>query len=161
MTIAFRRGASGELSADLPDEAATLELGARLATRLRGGLKIYLHGPLGAGKTTLVRAVLRRLGYSGRVKSPTFTLVETYNVSSLYLYHFDFYRLSNAKEWQDAGFRDEFGSDAVCLVEWAEKAQAALPDPDLSVYLEHAGSARRVVLVPHSRWAVDLLEELA
>ena len=119
----------------LPDEAATLAFGAALAGVLRPGLKIYLVGDLGAGKTTLARGILQGLGYVGKVKSPTYTLVEVYTVSSLYLYHFDFYRFVDPQEWFDAGFREYFNADTVCLVEWPEKAGEFLPPPDLQICL--------------------------
>ena len=119
----------------LPDEAATLAFGAALAQVLRPGLTIYLMGDLGAGKTTLTRGVLRGLGYIGKVKSPTYTLVEVYTVSSLYLYHFDFYRFADPHEYLDAGFREHFNADTVCLVEWPEKAGEFLPTPDLRIRL--------------------------
>ena len=119
----------------LPDEAATLAFGAALAQVLRPGLTIYLVGDLGAGKTTLTRGVLRGLGYVGKVKSPTYTLVEVYTVSSLYLYHFDFYRFADPHEYLDAGFREHFNADTVCLVEWPEKAGEFLPTPDLRIRL--------------------------
>ena len=120
----------------LPDEAATLAFGAALAQALKPGLVIFLMGDLGAGKTTLTRGVLRALGYSGKVKSPTYTLVELYNVSSLYLYHFDFYRFADPQEWEDAGFRDYFNAETVCFVEWPEKAGDFLPVPDLRIQLK-------------------------
>ncbi len=122
---------------ELPDEHATLALGAALAAVLVPGLRVYLSGDLGAGKTTLVRGLLRGLGFAGRVKSPTYTLLETYNVSSLYLYHFDFYRFANTGNWRDAGFVDAFGGDGVCLVEWPEHAGSTLPAPDIAVELEN------------------------
>ncbi|MCW5625208.1 MAG: tRNA (adenosine(37)-N6)-threonylcarbamoyltransferase complex ATPase subunit type 1 TsaE, partial [Burkholderiales bacterium] len=106
----------------LPDETATLALGARLAERLEPGTIVLLEGDLGAGKTTLVRGLLRRLGYAGRVKSPTYGLVELYDLSRLSLYHFDFYRLENPKAWREAGFAEYFDDHHVCLVEWPEKA---------------------------------------
>ena len=120
----------------LPDEAATLAFGADLAQALHPGLVVFLVGDLGTGKTTLTRGVLRGLGYSGKVKSPTYTLVELYTVSSLYLYHFDFYRFADPLEWEDAGFREHFNAETVCLVEWPEKAGDFLPIPDLRIQLE-------------------------
>lgn len=130
----------------LPDEAATLALGARLASALAPGLRVYLSGDLGAGKTTLVRGLLRALGYVGRVKSPTFTLIELYKLSNLCLYHFDFYRFKASDEWEDAGFRELFGGDAVCVVEWPEKAGALLPAADLRLRLEHSGAGREAIM---------------
>ena len=127
------------LQLGLADEAATVELGKRLATTLVPGLKIYLHGDLGAGKTTLSRALLQAMGHPGRVKSPTYTLVEVYDLSRLNLYHFDFYRFRDAQEWREAGFSDYFGGDAVCLVEWPEKAGDELPPPDLDIFMAMVG----------------------
>jgi tRNA threonylcarbamoyladenosine biosynthesis protein TsaE len=123
------------LALHLPDEAATLAFGAQLARTLEAGLVIHLSGELGAGKTTLARGVLAALGHRGKVKSPTYTLVELYPLSSLDFYHFDFFRLRNPDEWQDAGFRDHFGTRAVCLVEWPERAGAHAPAADLLIRL--------------------------
>lgn len=119
----------------LPDEAATRALGRLLAPGLAPGMVIWLEGDLGAGKTTLARALLRALGYAGPVKSPTYTLVEVYAVSSLYLYHFDFYRLNDPDEFTDAGLDEYFRDDAVCLVEWPEKAGGFLRPADLALRL--------------------------
>jgi tRNA threonylcarbamoyladenosine biosynthesis protein TsaE len=160
MALTLSRTSAGELGAHLNDEAATLELGARLAVVLRDGLKIYLSGELGAGKTTLVRGLLRALGYRGRVKSPTFTLVELYHLSRLDLYHFDFYRFKDPREWTDAGLREAFGTGAVCIVEWPEKAAGQLPPPDLRVCLEHAQTGREVRLAPDSDEGRQCLEQL-
>ena len=126
----------------LADEAATSALGAQLGQALTPGLVIYLSGNLGAGKTSLVRAVLRGLGYTGKVKSPTFTLVELYVISNLTLYHFDLYRFNDPSEWVDAGFRDYFGTDAVCMVEWPEKATGMLPQADIHITLHIQDSGR-------------------
>jgi tRNA threonylcarbamoyladenosine biosynthesis protein TsaE len=118
----------------LADERDTLALGAALAPGLEPGLVIYLKGDLGAGKTTLARGLLRALGHTGRAKSPTFALVELYTFSRLYLYHFDFYRFERPQEMTDSGFREYFASDAVCLIEWPEKA-LGLPAADISIEL--------------------------
>lgn len=128
----------------LADEAATEQFGAQLAQALAPGLAIYLSGNLGAGKTALVRAVLRGLGYQGKVKSPTFTLVELYAISRLTIYHFDLYRFRDPDEWLEAGFRDYFGPDTICLVEWPEKAEGMLPPADLRITLQIQDFGRSV-----------------
>jgi tRNA threonylcarbamoyladenosine biosynthesis protein TsaE len=130
----------------LPDAAATEALGAALAAGLLPGRVMHLRGDLGAGKTTLVRGLLRGLGYAGRVKSPTYTLVEPYALSRLHFYHFDLYRLKNQNEWRDSGFQEYFNAEAACAVEWPERAGALLPPPDLEVRLEFAGASRRATL---------------
>lgn len=127
---------------ELPDEAATQRLGGRLAAAIQPSLVIFLEGDLGAGKTTLSRALIQALGHRGPVKSPTYALVEVYVVSSLYLYHFDFYRFESPEEFLDAGFGEYFSEASVCLVEWPDKAAPFLPSPDLRIHLQHAGSAR-------------------
>jgi tRNA threonylcarbamoyladenosine biosynthesis protein TsaE len=134
----------------LPDEAATYALGAALAPALHPGLVITLEGDLGAGKTTLVRGLLRALGYGNKVKSPTYTLVEVHVVSGLNLYHFDFYRLNQPEEYLEAGLDEYFqasGPNAgVCLVEWPDKAGTHLPRPDLRVCLSVVGESRTAEL---------------
>jgi tRNA threonylcarbamoyladenosine biosynthesis protein TsaE len=130
------------LELHLPDEAASSALGARLARVITPGLSLYLHGDLGSGKTTLARGLLRGLGYQGRVKSPTYALVELYTISRLNLYHFDFYRFRDPKEWRDAGLSEYFNEASVCLVEWPEKAGGLLPGADLDITLEFAGEGR-------------------
>ena len=134
------------LKLHLSDEAATYEAGARLARVIVPGLSLYLRGELGSGKTTLARGVLRGLGYSGRVKSPTYTLVELYPFSRLNLYHFDFYRFRDPKEWREAGFDEYFNEASVCLVEWPEKAAGLLPAADVDITLAFAGDGRRLSL---------------
>ena len=126
----------------LPDEAATSALGARLARVIEPGLSLYLHGDLGSGKTTLARGLLRGLGYQGRVKSPTYALVELYTISRLNLYHFDFYRFHEPKEWRDAGLDEYFNDASVCVVEWPEKAAGLLPVADLDITLGFALGGR-------------------
>ena len=114
------------------------------------GRVLHLRGDLGAGKTTVVRGVLRALGYGGRVKSPTYAVVEPYAVSRLHLYHFDFYRLRKPDEWLSSGFREYFSPQSVCFVEWPERAGETLPPPDLELRLDFADGARRARLTPLS-----------
>jgi len=142
----------------LRDEAATARLGGQLAATLAPGVWIYLRGDLGAGKTTLVRGLLRALGFQGRVKSPSYTLVELYIVSSLHLYHFDFFRFHDPREWSDAGFREYFSRDAVCLVEWPEKAGNDLPPAALDVHLRSAVDGRDALLTAHTEAGERCLE---
>jgi tRNA threonylcarbamoyladenosine biosynthesis protein TsaE len=125
----------------LADADATSAAGAALTPELRGGMVITLSGDLGAGKTTLVRGALRALGWPGSVKSPTYTLVEHYPFSSLYFYHFDFYRFTDPSEWETAGLADCFHPDSVCLIEWPERVADMLPPPDLALTLAHPASA--------------------
>jgi tRNA threonylcarbamoyladenosine biosynthesis protein TsaE len=131
------------LSIHLPDAAATEHFGARLGPLLAGGMVVTLRGELGSGKTTLVRGVLRARGVEGPIKSPTYTLVEHYPVSSLYFYHFDFYRLVSFNEWDDTGIAEYFRGDSVCLVEWPERVAGLLATPDLALSLSHAPDGGR------------------
>ena len=131
------------MNINLPDESATLALGAALAPCACAGFVIWLDGDLGAGKTTLVRGLLRALGDSGPVKSPTYTLVELHPVSGLNLYHFDFYRLNQPEEYLDAGLDEYFAGEGACLVEWPERASPYLPGADLTVRLVVAGAGRQ------------------
>ncbi|HKR41712.1 MAG TPA: tRNA (adenosine(37)-N6)-threonylcarbamoyltransferase complex ATPase subunit type 1 TsaE [Paraburkholderia sp.] len=158
---------------DLADADATDAFGARFAHALDSlrakvaqksaqhhdapsfhGLHVQLHGDLGAGKTSLVRATLRALGHTGRVRSPTYTLVEPYTVATpcgeLQLYHFDLYRFSDPAEWADSGFREYFAQDAVCLVEWPQRAGGLLGIPDLVFSLEPDASGEGRVLTAYA-----------
>ena len=157
---------SDNLLLALADEAETLTVGAALAqtmAQLGSGARIYLSGDLGAGKTTFSRGILRGLGFSGRVKSPTYTLVELYVVSKLNLYHFDFYRFGEPEEWQEAGFRDLFNETNICLVEWPEKAGELLPPPDLKITLKSTPTEGRDVkleaLTPQGRQMLSMLTD--
>lgn len=120
-------------------------LGARLAAHYPSGI-VHLQGELGAGKTTLVRGWLRALGHQGKVKSPTYTLIEPYDLSGRRIYHFDLYRLTDPHELENIGMRDYFRPDALCLIEWPERSGFLLPAPDLRITIEHQGEQRRVRL---------------
>jgi tRNA threonylcarbamoyladenosine biosynthesis protein TsaE len=135
----------------LPDEAGTSRLGAALGQAIqattgaivREGLVIGLSGELGAGKTALVRAILRRLGVTGPVRSPTFSLLELYSISRLNFYHFDFYRFSGSKDFVSSGFRDFFGPGSVCAMEWPERAAEANLAIDLLIRMQVADPGRQ------------------
>jgi len=150
-----------ELSAFLPDEAATLRFGEKLAQLLQPGLFVALSGELGSGKTTLARGILRGLGYEGKVKSPTYTLVEVYELSRLDLYHFDLYRFKDSLELLEAGFRDDFDSRNVCLVEWPERAKDLLPIADLSVSLAEERGGRHVRIAAQTESGKNCLARIA
>ena len=133
----------------LADETATLEFGARLATTgLRSEL-VFLHGDLGVGKTTLVRGLLQALGHQGAVKSPTYTLLESYELDKLRIFHFDFYRIFDPRELDYIGIDELLDEPAVKLVEWPAKAGDKLPAADIEVRLSVAGTGRHVELVDH------------
>lgn len=148
------------LDIKLPDPAATEALGRALAAGAAAGRVIHLRGDLGAGKTTLVRGLLHALGHAGRVKSPTYTLVEPYELSSLHFYHFDFYRLKDQSEWEQAGFREYFSAQAICAVEWPERAGDLLPPPDLDIELRFEGASRRARVAAHGAAGAAWLSSL-
>jgi len=150
-----------ELSAFLPDEAATLGFGEKLAQVLQPGLFVALSGELGSGKTTLARGILRGLGYEGKVKSPTYTLVEVYELSRLDLYHFDLYRFKDSRELLEAGFRDNFDSRNVCLVEWPERAKDLLPVADLSVSFAEERGGRHARIAAQTESGKNCLARIA
>jgi tRNA threonylcarbamoyladenosine biosynthesis protein TsaE len=148
----------------LEGEAAQEGFGARLADLFAadwaGGWLVHLRGDLGTGKTTLVRGILRGLGHRGAVKSPTYTLIEPYEPGGLPVYHLDLYRLGDPEELEYLGLRDLLGGEALLLVEWPERAAAALPPPDLEVRIAYAGTGRDLELSGSGPRAAALFRSL-
>ncbi|UUZ76397.1 tRNA (adenosine(37)-N6)-threonylcarbamoyltransferase complex ATPase subunit type 1 TsaE [Polaromonas sp. P1(28)-13] len=148
-----------------PDEAATLAFAQALARQPAiGRALIELQGDLGAGKTTFVRHLLKSLGVEGRIKSPTYAVVEPYTLSAsnlqpgMNIWHFDFYRFNDPREWEEAGFHDIFASPGLKLVEWPEKAGTHLPQPDLLLNIEVlANGSRAITLTAHTATGAELL----
>lgn len=142
----------------LPDEAATEALGASLAPLLSAPLTVYLEGGLGAGKTTFARGLLRGLGHTGTVKSPTYALVESYLTADFALHHFDLYRFSSAEEWEDAGLDEYFGAGSVCIIEWPQQGGTRVPAADMTLSIEHQEAGRVCTLAAHTHHGRQILE---
>ncbi len=144
----------------LDSATATEALGARLAARLTPGCVFWLRGDLGAGKTTLVRGLLQALGHHGTVKSPTYTLVEPYQIGEQALFHWDLYRLADPEELEFLGLRDQLDGQAVLLIEWPERGQGELPAADVDIDLDYAGEHRSCRLTAFSPVGQTLLDDL-
>ena len=144
----------------LVDEVATVNLGKRLVNAIEQGAVIYLHGDLGAGKTTLTRGIVQSYGHQGKVKSPTYTLVEPYELDEQNIYHFDLYRLADPEELEYMGIRDYFADNSVCLIEWPEKGWGMLAAPDLEITMEYKGDGRQVTLAASSDKGQKIINSL-
>ena len=144
---------------NLADEEATLRAGKALGEVVLAGV-IFLEGNLGMGKTTLTRGLIQGLGHQGAVKSPTYTLVEPYQLDGRQIYHFDLYRLSEPEELEYMGIRDYFDQAALCLVEWAERGEGMLPTPDLEIKLEPLEQGRKLSLSAMTAKGRELLQHL-
>ncbi|MEX5664387.1 tRNA (adenosine(37)-N6)-threonylcarbamoyltransferase complex ATPase subunit type 1 TsaE [Pseudomonas fluorescens] len=136
-----------EVTLYLADEQAMSDFGARIARVTQGHGLIFLEGNLGMGKTTLSRGIIRGLGHVGSVKSPTFTLVEPYEIGDIRAFHFDLYRLVDPEELEFLGIRDYFEDDAMCLIEWPDKGAGFLPKPDLTITISPQDSGRSLKIL--------------
>lgn len=143
----------------LNNEAATLKLGQQLAQIISVGMIIYLQGELGAGKTTLVRGLLQGFGHQGKVKSPTYALVEPYEQLSLPIYHFDLYRLDDPESLEMIGLRDYLSPNSICVFEWPNKGVGFIPKPDLTFALECKSKGREAIIVPGSELGIGVLKQ--
>ncbi|MFJ2712745.1 tRNA (adenosine(37)-N6)-threonylcarbamoyltransferase complex ATPase subunit type 1 TsaE [Pseudomonas sp. NPDC087346] len=139
-----------EVTLYLADEQAMSDFGARIARVTQGHGLIFLEGNLGMGKTTLSRGIIRGLGHVGAVKSPTFTLVEPYEIGDIRAFHFDLYRLVDPEELEYLGIRDYFEDDALCLIEWPDKGAGFLPKPDLTITISPQDSGRSLKILSQS-----------
>lgn len=142
------------------NETTMVALGEQLGhafVQYPAALTVYLLGGLGAGKTTLTRGILRAFGHTGAVKSPTYTLVETYEFRVRTVYHFDLYRLGDPEELEYMGIRDYFADNTLCLIEWPARGEGVLPAPDLVIDISVAGEGRRLDLHTHSAALAALL----
>ena len=146
-----------QLSVELKDESATVLMGNKLALVVKDGAIVYLHGDLGAGKTTFTRGVIQGLGHKGNVKSPTYTLVEPYELNLVNAYHFDLYRLGDPEELEFMGIRDYFELNSLCLIEWPEKGAGILPKADLDITLEYVDAGRIITFVANNSKGLSIL----
>jgi tRNA threonylcarbamoyladenosine biosynthesis protein TsaE len=145
----------------IPDEHAMLKLGAELAAACGQQANIFLVGQLGAGKTTFTRGFLRGLGFKGHVKSPTYTLVESYSLKTVIVHHFDFYRLRDAHELEFIGIQDYFLPGTICLIEWPEQGEGFVPQPDLLCAIEVMQGGREIKINAHSPLGEKILQQLS
>jgi tRNA threonylcarbamoyladenosine biosynthesis protein TsaE len=148
------------LTHDVPLEVDMLILASRLAEVTTMGAVIFLSGPLGAGKTTFARGFLRALQYVGKVKSPSYTLVESYDLKQGNVFHFDFYRADNVKMLSSMGIQEYFLPTSICLIEWPENAASLLPDPDLACYIAFVESGRKICSAAYSEVGKRILQNL-
>ncbi|QPB43109.1 tRNA (adenosine(37)-N6)-threonylcarbamoyltransferase complex ATPase subunit type 1 TsaE [Rodentibacter haemolyticus] len=154
-----------ELTRYIPDEATMLRFGKKLAETIvqyqaERAVILYFNGDLGAGKTTLTRGMVQGLGHKGNVKSPTYTLVEEYNIAGKMIYHFDLYRLADPEELEFMGIRDYFGKNSICLIEWAEKGEGILPPADLLVNIDYYDDARNITLTAQNTLGEQIIQQL-
>ncbi|MDH5191597.1 MAG: tRNA (adenosine(37)-N6)-threonylcarbamoyltransferase complex ATPase subunit type 1 TsaE [Gammaproteobacteria bacterium] len=145
----------------IPNETEMEQLGARLASHCAAGCLIFLQGELGTGKTTLTRGFLQAMGHNGNVKSPTYTLVEPYELNGKQAYHFDLYRMGDPEELEYLGGRDYFMDDHICLVEWPERGEGFLPEPDIRILIDYQNEGRQLDITANTERGRAILPQLA
>lgn len=156
---------ANSLSFYCENETKLLEFGQSFASALKNylsqdenhALVIYLNGDLGAGKTTLTRSIVQAFGHSGNVKSPTYTLVEEYQLEPFQLYHFDLYRLADPEELEFMGIRDYFKAQSLCLLEWASKGKGMIPEADFVIQIDYKAEGRQITIQPQNEIAQQIL----
>ena len=161
MNIELRFGIRSRVKIELENEAETKEIGAKVASCLKGGEIIYLKGELGTGKTTLVRGALNGFGHTGNVKSPTFTIVEPYSIDDHVIYHFDLYRLDDPEELESLGIRDYCDGQSICFFEWPEKGGDFLPDADILISLSYQNEGRALEISAFSEIGDSIIGNLS
>ncbi len=155
------------LKIDLPNVKATHMLGKKLASLIfdervqKSGLQVHLKGEIGTGKTTLTRSFLRTCGIRGNVKSPSYTILETYEINNINILHLDFYRFQDSRRFTDSEFRDLFDKDSVIIVEWPERVGTKLPLPDFTIYLEYSHLGRNATLKAETSRGIEWLKAIA
>ncbi len=149
-----------DFSIELADETAQVAFGTLLGQACAGQGVIFLQGTLGMGKTTLTRGILQAYGHQGAVKSPTYTLVEPYQLAEKQVYHFDLYRLADPEELEYMGIRDYFDETALCVIEWPDKGAGVLPQPDITLTLDKQGEGRNALLQAHNVKGAEILQQL-
>lgn len=150
-----------EVKVLLRNESETVAFGDSIARLCSSAMTLFLHGGLGAGKTTFTRGFVQALGHEGNVKSPTYTLVEPYSLADWQVYHFDLYRLADPEELEYMGIRDYFNENSLCLIEWPQQGEGFLPQPDVEVSLSYVGDEREVIATGNTPLGLALIAELA
>lgn len=156
----FNQESQATFTIELADESAQVAFGQRLGQACNGEGLIFLQGTLGMGKTTLTRGILQAYGHKGAVKSPTYTLVEPYQLDTAQIYHFDLYRLADPEELEYIGIRDYFSSPALSVIEWPDKGAGILPESDMELTLTKKDDGRQALLVANTQRGAAILSKL-
>ncbi|MFT5236385.1 MAG: tRNA threonylcarbamoyladenosine biosynthesis protein TsaE [Shewanella sp.] len=159
ITLSLKIDTMASVNVYLDNELDTVELGRRLAAIITPPLILNLSGELGAGKTTLSRGLIQAFGHKGAVKSPTYALVEPYELAGVDIFHFDLYRLSDPEELEFMGIRDYFTEQSICIIEWPDRGHGLIPQADISCHIKYVGTGREVEIVSGSEKGQLLLSK--